>query len=349
MALKDRLKRWIVSNRWLASAMDMALKMKYSRAFEAEVKRRMGLSPFDFEALSADMPYGPREAVIDNNLYGHVQALRDHSGATTPLDAYLEHGYFWGGIVHHDAHAWWVPTILTLSTHRRDLLKEQLPHKEAIALGPYIHYARPMYSEEEMRAHKAKLGKVLLVFPSHAVKGVKAEFNLGEFIQKIKLAGKDYDTILISLYYLERAYPERIKAYRDAGFQVVTSGHRFDPHFICRQRTLIEWADLTLSNDMGTHVGYCLYLNKPHVMIHQEVQRLEVSQGELSRLQNQGAGDTFSMAKAEMEEGARLFSDTWESMDQGAARAWVSKRWGFADVKSPEEVRRLFRGAQGRT
>ena len=347
MALKDRFKRVIISNRLLARGMDQLLKMRYTSAFEVEVERRNGLSLFDFEALSADMPYGPREGVIDNNLYGHVQALRTYSGATGRLDAYLEHGYFWGGIVHHDAHAWWVPRVLTLSSHRVSILRQKLPKKEAVALGPYIHYAQPVLSSMEMKALKASLGRVLLVFPSHAVKGTKAEFNLKEFIERVKILGLGYQSILISLYYLERDFPERVAAYREAGFKVVTSGHRFDPNFIRRQRALIELADLTASNDMGTHVGYCLYLNKPHVMIHQEVKLQEVAAGALTRLQNQGAGDTFSMAKAEMEEGAQLFTDSWEAMDQAKARQWVATRWGFDDVKSPDEIKRLFGGVKG--
>ena len=57
--------------------------------------------------------------------------------------------------------------------------------------------------------------------------------------------------------------------FEDAGFVVVTCGYREDCHFLERQRTLIKLADFTMSNSIGTHVGYCVYMGKPHYSFKQ--------------------------------------------------------------------------------
>ena len=48
---------------------------------------------------------------------------------------------------------------------------------------------------------------------------------------------------------------------------MVCAGHAYDPHFLDRLRTLIELSDITLSNNLGTHIGYCVSLGKPHWII----------------------------------------------------------------------------------
>lgn len=38
-----------------------------------------------------------------------------------------------------------------------------------------------------------------------------------------------------------------------------------------RQRDLIELADMTISNSIGTHIGYCICLGTPHYLFAQKI------------------------------------------------------------------------------
>jgi hypothetical protein len=58
--------------------------------------------------------------------------------------------------------------------------------------------------------------------------------------------------------------------YREHGFQVVTAGHRSDSYFLSRLKDIIELSDYTMSNFVGTHIGYCISLGKPHYIIKQK-------------------------------------------------------------------------------
>jgi hypothetical protein len=300
------------------------------------------LSPFDWEGLTAHLPFGPREWVIDNNLYGHVAALRHYSGATAPLKAYLEHGLFWARTIHRDERHWWVPTIVTFSEERRQLIEAEVPGKKAVPLGPYIHYAAPLWEEERRLEMKQQLGRVLLVFPSHPTRGVGKQFDMALWMDAIKAVAVDYDTVVVSLYFLDALKPEMVEIYRAAGFRVATSGHKFDHHFIRRQRLLLEWADMTMSNEMGTHVGYCRYLGKPHYLVPQEVVSIEEEKGQLQRLLLQGGTDLSMEIQAAMEAGKALFPLHPSAEVQAAQDAWVAQKWGFDSIKSPEEIARLF-------
>ena len=63
-----------------------------------------------------------------------------------------------------------------------------------------------------------------------------------------------------------------IDSYKAQGFKIVTCGHKYDLNFMNRQRTLFELADASMSNDIGTHVGYSIALNKPHYIYKQKIE-----------------------------------------------------------------------------
>lgn len=340
--LKDRLKAHLIHSPLLSKAMFSAYHLWNGAEVARESDRRAHLDPWDVTALAAPMPYGPKEWVIDNNLYGHVEALRHYAGATGHLRAYLEHGLFWARTIHRDERQWWVPRILTLSSERKQLIEAEIPGKKAVALGPYIHYATPVWEAQRVEAVKEQMGRVLLVFPSHATRGVGKQFDMAVWLDAIRAVAKDYDTVLVSLYFLDALKPGTVEAYRKAGYRVVTSGHKFDRFFIRRQRMLLEWADMTMGNEMGTHVGYCRYLGKPHYLVQQEVTWLEEEKGQLHRLRQQGGADNFDEIYAEMEVGKALFPRFPSEAIQAEQDRWVAQKWGFAEVKSPEAIASLF-------
>lgn len=316
-------------------------RLKNGKAGEAELALRKSLSLFEVERLSADLPYTPEERVIDNNLYGYAHYLKEFAGIHKDLKAYMEHGLFLGRIVHQDQFHWHFPKVITMSEGRREILKEKLPQKESIAVGPYIHYAPSLYPQKELQKLKADLGKTLLVYPFHSMKNVKAGFNDQDLIKEIKRVARDYDSVLISLYYLDALDPNKRAAYESEGFKLVTAGHKFDRHFVARQRTHIELADLTMSNGMGTQTGFGVYLNKPHYIYRQDIQQKAISSSESKRFKQSSGGNERELVAFQRDYFAKLFGELRNDISTEQYEA-TAQFWGFESIKTAEELRRLL-------
>jgi hypothetical protein len=341
MSVKDKVKRLTASRPLLENSLFLYYKLRHGARVKKEIARRAQLSLFDYQGLAADIPYGPDEHVIDNNLYGYAQALKNYMGTATDLKAYMEHGLFLGGIVHPDQFYWHFKKVLTMSQKRVAILKEKLPQKDAIAVGPYIHYAKGLLQDNAFTALKKELGKVLLVFPFHSMKGVEAGFEEKQLIKEIKKVSRDFDTVLISLYYLDAQNEHRAKPYQKAGFRVITAGHKFDRHFVNRQRTHIELADVTMSNGMGTQTGFCIFLNKPHYIFKQALRQKSRSKKEEQRHSSKNNAKIKEAVAAEREFFADLFKDYREDISPEQYKA-VAEYWGFEDIKTAAELRAIL-------
>lgn len=340
--MKDKLKRFVIKHALLERLMFAYYHAKSAKIVAQESERRKQISIFDYAALSQELPFGPEERVIDNNLYGHAHHLKKYAGLKSDLKSYLEHGLFWGGMVHPDERYWHFKKIITFSKVRKSAIESVLPSKIAIPVGPYIHYAEGVYTAEKMAALKAELGKVLLVFPSHSLKNLEAQFDFEQFLEEINCLKSDFDTVLVSLYFIDAQDAARVKMYTDRGFRIVTSGHKFDHNFIARQKTIIQLADATISNEVGTHVGYCIHLNKPHYLFKQILERKSSNREEIKRHEWLFDNDIISAREQQYAEIYEAFSNNRKDEITQQQRSVVEKYWGTDCIKSPDEIKKLF-------
>jgi len=317
-------------------------RLKSGRAVSKEIERRRQLSIFDYQSLSAEIPYGPEERVIDNNLYGYASHLKNFAGIDGDLKAYMEHGLFLGGIVHPDQHHWHFPRIVTMSEGRRQILAQKLPQKESLAVGPYIHYAQPLLAEDALRDLKNELGRTLLVYPFHSAKHLKVSYDEDGFIAEIKRVAKNFDNVLVCLYYLDTRDPEKVSAYESEGFKVVSNGHRFDRNFVARQRTHLELADLTMSNTMGTHTGFCIYLNKPHYIYKQDIDQRPINLKQLKRLEAAGTtGAVLDLVHQQKNFFINLYRELRDDISSEQFEA-TAEFWGFEDIREAAYLKSFF-------
>ena len=343
MLNKDIIKRFASEHALLENFMFHFYRFRNAKAFATEIDIRKNSSLFDYERLSQDLPYFPEEHVIDNNLYGYANYLKKFAGIQHDLKAYMEHGLFLGRVVHQDQYHWHFPKIITMSEGRRDILKEKIPHKESVAIGPYIHYAPSLYSVDEMKSLKKKLGKVLLVYPFHSMKNVKSSFNEHDLIDEIKRVAKNFDSVLISLYYLDALDKNKQAAYASEGFHLVSAGHKFDPNFVARQRAHIELADLTMSNGMGTQTGFCIYLNKPHYIFQQRINQKAISNLEDKRFRESSAISDQELVALQRQYFSDLFGELRSDISP-KQREKTSDFWGFESIKTKEELKNIWPG-----
>jgi hypothetical protein len=228
----------------------------------------------EFMLLGDQTPklYVPFHPIPESNLFGHSEILKSYINNKFDLvDLHIQHGVILGDLVQDIMKNSFASTIITYSKKRQEKLAK-VTGKKVIAIGPYIRYAKNRLSKNEFTEMKSKYGKTLLVFPAHSsVDRTKISFNQMQLINKInKIKDKhNVKTVFINLFYSD-CDSESITYYRSHGFEVCSAGFWLSENFVHNLKTIIELSDITMSNRMGTHIGYCLALNKPHYVYKQE-------------------------------------------------------------------------------
>lgn len=239
--------------------------------YRLEVNRRAQLPLTELEGLSRHInmftPY-TNEIQQVNDWYGHAKILKRFLGIP---DSYkfkfvIEHGLYLSEQVADIELNSNLPTFITYSQYRVKILKKL--KREAFAIGPFIHYAPHYLSKTELTLEKKRLGKTLLFFPSHSIVGSTTNYNMKWSYEKIRSISKGFNTIRVCLYWKDILLGTH-KYYQSKGFECVTAGHILDPLFLPRVKSIIETADLTVSNDASTALSYCFYMHKPHVIFYQ--------------------------------------------------------------------------------
>lgn len=229
---------------------------------EKEIDKRRKHSIFEYNILAADMPYITREK-YQNGFYGLDKIIRKYAkiDKTTIIDGFIEHGLYVDNSINPEEIGG--NNLWTLGEERRKYLGKYMDIRHVHAVGPYILYADDYHDDETLRQIKNKLGRVLLVFPTHSTHWIDVNFNTTEFIKEIHRVRieKDFDTVLVCVYWKDILNGVAVE-YEKQGFKVCTAGHIFDENFMPRLKSIIKLSDMCMGNRLGTHVGYCVALGK---------------------------------------------------------------------------------------
>lgn len=303
----------------LLGAYNLYFKLINHRKFWKEISTRKNLSLFDYENLAKPIPFCPIEDTKDSNFYGHIHALKEYSGLSN-IGWSIEHGLYYGNYIPLASQCKTIRRIITFSEHRADVLS--VLNKPVATIGPYIHYATPVLDENEIVKLKKHLGKTLLFFPFHStfeddnVYKYEIKDTIDELL-KIK-RNNSIDTVIINMYYYDILHTDIARMYEDVGFKVSCAGHIYDLNFLNRLKTLILISDVTYSNSVGTHVGYCIYLSKPHTII---------------------CSNSCNTELPDWDEINNTFISGNEKMKYEIA----SKYWGFDQIKTKSELFELLK------
>lgn len=275
------------------------------------------------------------EVYRGNALYGLGRVLRDYCGVIDSPKACIEHGVYFGEYVNHsETDKSELPALFTPSPYRLEQIRKASSVPVCI-VGPYIAYSKDYLDNKSIEIIRDRLGKTILAIPSHSVSGEAVSYDYKDFINEIRRVQNTINaqTILVMLYYQDILNGDAA-IFEDAGFIVVTCGYREDRHFLERQRSLIKLADFTMSNSIGTHVGYCVYMGKPHYSFKQWHEYNIVLHSE-----KDGA-----KAQAELSE-QEAVRDAFSSCEEAITEQQLSiceKYWGFDYVRSKEEMRSIL-------
>jgi hypothetical protein len=242
------------------------------KAFHYIKTRIISKEKFNFLGDLTPKFYIPYHPIPENNLYGHIQVFKNYINNKSDLfDVHIQHGVILGRLIQNVMHNSFANKIITYSESRKYLIQNET-NKSVISVGPYIRYAFSRIPIDLINKMKVQNGKTLLVFPAHSsVDRTKISFDQKCFVDKIKDIVEKYEikTVLINLFYSD-CNKESIDYYEQEGFKVCSAGYWLSENFLPNLRTLIELSDFTMSNRVGTHIGYCIALNKPHYIFNQD-------------------------------------------------------------------------------
>lgn len=282
---------------------------------------------------NADIPLVP-----SNFGYGHEHWLKKCASYQTPIHAAIEHGVYFGdqvgGYGNPVREEWQIGSILTYGSYRKELLEEAYPNNKIYAIGPYISYVE---TDERLLSERAEhlvgSDRTLTLFPAHSIPHMKRSYDHDVLIAKtIEIAYKaDCDDMAVCLSPMD-IDTKLAHKYHDAGFRVECCGNDAI-RFLARQRAILETSDLTVSNDLGTHVGYSLAFGVPHAIIE------PVGLSELDP-------NLRDLNVAVLRQQKNLFAEAFDLKHLGSITReqydLVDCYWGLKERKQPSELKSIF-------
>lgn len=305
--------------------------------YQAEMHRRSNLPFQDIEELSVPISqedisgliYDFREPVY----YGAFSVLKQYASLESfmlpPLKLGLQHGYVF------EMHTWEQSKLdlrnLVWSEKVVKMYQEHTSNKNIFAIGAPFFYAESLLSAEEIKEEKKKLGKNLLAFPMHSSVCCDTDFDPNKFLSILEEEKKHFESVRVCMYWKDILRGAH-KVYLEHGFDCVCNGHINDINFLRRQKALFEIADATISNGIGSHVGYSVFMNKPHKLIDDTY---EYRGGD-------GAQLTDMMTKSNFKKVENAFLESQEYVITKNQLDVVDEFWGISSFKSKEELRKLL-------
>lgn len=262
-----------------------------------------------------------------NTHYGLSKIIKEYAGIEyqKELLATIEHGIYLGGGVWDVDLPETAKGIITFSKYREKIIS-RYTNKKILTIGPYIHYAN-LIDNQKLQIIKQKLGKTLLFFPAHSSHRVKAKFDHSELIRLLVELSKNFDSTLVCFYWKDYD-PRIVSLYLAHGFHCTTAGHMFDWNFLNRLKSIIYLSDITASNATGTHVGYCIYMRKPHWLFKQKID-YEFSKG----------GEIYADYLTEEHRELIRVLENHSSEITDEQYSICEYLWGFNEIKSKEELK----------
>lgn len=296
--------------------------VKEAKKLYAEEKRLLGYYGFHHES----------------HYYGNMEALIDYAEIAETDIPYFPIVSHADSVPVYTVDYKYQTAVIMSGIYYRDRIHRKAPWVPVFSVGPYIHYAKSVYSLEKIEKIKEKNGKTLLAFLPHSIEGHQRQYSYKIFVDGIMASyGQEFTKILLCAYWADIdsmacSYAE------ERGIQVVSAGFRWDSQFDRRLRTLFELADAVVCGDMGTFIPYAIYMGKPVGMINGKVEE-----------------DLYLMVLSDMEremgvDGEYLkFMESFNSHfheELGAEpvyREFMNPFSGFDQIRSKEYIRNILK------
>ncbi len=189
-----------------------------------------------------------RTLIPDNSMWGLDHHLKDFINPYT----YIEHGVFFGDGIVEAQYSDKVKIIVTMSPFREEIVSERLK-KKCLVIGNYLNYISPRINLPSKNTFKDSV----IFFGAHSTNTIYASDNYEEIIQGLRSFFPD-KTIYISLFYLDYLNENLRDRIEYLGAKSFCLGNRYDHFFLDRLKLILSSADIVVTNDIGSHIGYSL-------------------------------------------------------------------------------------------
>ncbi|QEY32435.1 hypothetical protein EVJ50_09605 [Synechococcus sp. RSCCF101] len=340
--LREWLQGRVDPAEWQALAAYRGLLMQAfdQRPFHPELVPRLWLKGEWIPPAELKPFFSPSRRERDNasHHYGHDVQLKRHAGLPLvgrAMPFLLEHGLKVSREASFEAPRPWSRGYLCMGPLRAQWLRERhgLP---AHAIGPWIHYARPVLDPEPLAELRRQLGPTLLVVLAHSWDLVERQNDLPAAIAGIReiVARSGYRRVIWLRHWKD---PASLPLPED--WILACNGHRSNPWFLDAMRTLLELADGMASNAFGTHLGYAVHLGRGLHWLgsdaEQDLSGLTGPQAERERIEWQRRNALSDELAARLAEG-----------DPEPVRQLLEPYWGFDHSRSPAALRGLLRSGR---
>lgn len=303
--------------------------------------QRQTIKMQDVKKLSEDIPLDWIDLIStgysETNYYGDFSTLLSYCDLDfmrlPPKKFSIQHGYVF------DMFSWEKNKLNIINFVWSDAVKKLYLEYGAssnniFTIGAPFFYSHPILNKIDIESEKRRLGKNLLAFPLHSTHFMDTNYNPNNFINILKGLKKQFDSIRICLYWKD-IIRGMDKIYQENGFECVCCGHIFDMNFLRRQKTLFAIADATISNGVGSHIGYSVFMGKGHWLIPDEHKYVDLKWKE-------GEEHTKNQTKKNFIDVQNSFLDNENFIITTEQESIVDKFWGISEIKSPSEIRNLI-------
>ncbi len=328
---KDKTNQYFPSLRKNTSVRRFRNSLRFRAMLENKLKMRQldNASFFDLQKLSRDIPLYTTEYFNQNCFFGNHLAAKKALGVSlsSPVRGYVEHGIYFGQdilLTDHEVNGF--ERYITFSDYRKECLMRAGVRPEKIqVIGPYIIHATPSLMPNQVKKLQEEFGKVLLVIPSHSHELMHTDFHEDSFINEVLKIKESigFTNIFVCMFFVDIQKNRHVE-YQKQGFTIVTAGHRHDSRFLGRLRSIIDISSSTMSNSLGTHVGYCVALGKPHYIWQQSIEYMRPSGEKQQRFSTHEIEKQYLKEEAEV---IKVFSNYSETITPEQLEV-VHKYWG---------------------
>lgn len=271
--------------------------------------------------------YTFKRVFSENTLYGYAAQIMKYAGIPSEELFYfplLEHGISYGQrfdpLRYNLKHSY-----VFQGTYRKRDWDHLNNHKRAYYIGPYIHYAEPMGSEESILELRRQLGRTVLLFLPHSTEYENMNFDIDEILKNYLRKTNDcFDTILICVFWKD-INEKLLKSIDQKNFKLVTAGFKLDPCFVRRLKTILEITDKVIYTSFSSSIGYSYYLGKEIIA--------DIKQDDLT-------GQTPSAClNREMNQYFNINSKATNKMKN----QYIDKYWGISKIRTPDYIRKIYK------
>lgn len=271
------------------------------------------------------------------NFYGSLYTLQKYAQIPfvnlPPIGLTVQHGITYE-LLNCEMHQKELVNLLW-SKYIVEMHKNVTNNHNLYAIGAPFFYAESILNKEEILAEKRRLGHNLLAFPMHSTANIEKNYNPQKFLSILESEKKKFENVRVCLYWrdIQRGTAQ---IYRDAGYECVCCGHIYDQAFLMRQKALFEIADATISNAIGSHVGYSVFTKTPHNLVPDKF--------ELKDIYLEEGAEEMEMVRTSQnyKEIYDAFCNNYDYQITDKHCEIVDKYWGVSDMKTPSELRRLI-------